>query len=1011
MRGNQFRFTVRLFAALFFLALVGGIPSNFLHGQEAIPGENLEKQLKRLPAVEPQEAPSTLKIQNGFRLKQVASEPLMSDPVDACFDASGNLYVAEMHGYPFSFEPRQRQPQGGGKKDAGIIRLLEDTNDDGIFDQSHVFADQISWPTSVCCYKDGVYVLAPSKLYYFKDTDGDHKADIRKTVFTGFGRQNVQGLANNLKWGLDQRIYGSVGSNGANLTHQDKPFLNLGRRDFAYDPVDHMMEPLSGGVQFGHSMDDWGHRFVCSNSDHIRNVVFPLRYLERNASLSSSSNVRSIAQEGGAAPVFRTSPAEPWRIVRTRRRAADPKYNKRLPSTELVPIGFFTSAVSVTVYRGDAFPEEYRGNVFIGDVGGNLVHRKTLTPVKSSFVAERADEGVEFITSTDTWFRPTNFINAPDGSLYILDMYRETIEHPVSIPEDIKKYLDLESGDTRGRIWRLEPPKFEHRQTPNLAEYSSAELVPLLAHPNAWHRDTAHRLIWERQDSSIAPAITSLLKNSSSPSGRLHALWSLEGIKQLSHDDLSIALQDKHPEVAAAAIRVAEPLGLEDESFQKTVIESVDTSQYPVLEQLTLTLGEWKSPTTAEKLLELAASCQSGDLKTAWLSSIPIHATSILKLAVSRPDAGTNPLIAETARTLGASGSEYDLQEVMDDILQPTASTDLQMTLLSPLAAGLRLQGKSLTSISLSGQSTDISARLEKFFRTVATRIEDEKLPEKHRVSAMMMLGSAPANLAIPALEDLLTPSTPVTIQEATVSSLSTIGGEAASDLLIESFSSLSPAVKKQITDALLSRQSWTKALLTSISDKTIAAIEMPREQKEVLLNHPNTDIRTQARKVLASEIAGDRSAVIKKYLPAISGSGQAKRGHELYTKHCASCHQVGSEGKKVGPELASVKNKSPEDLLIAIMDPNRESQANYLSYSIVTDEGRVLTGIIASETSSAVTLRKAKGEEEIILRSQIDIMKSNGISLMPAGLEKELKPDDINDLIAFIKSLEAPSK
>jgi putative membrane-bound dehydrogenase-like protein len=972
---------------------------------------DLSQELKRLPGVEPPDASATLAVQNGFALKQVASEPLLSDPVDACFDASGNLYVAEMHGYPFSFEPRQRQPQGGGKKDAGIIRLLEDTNDDGLFDKSHVFADQISWVTSVCCYDGGVFALAPDMMYYFKDTNGDHKADLRKIIFTGFGRQNVQGLANNLKWGIDHRIYGSVGSNGANLTQDNKPFMNLGRRDFAYAPYTNQLEPLSGGVQFGNSMDDWGHRFVCSNSDHIRHVVFPLRYLERNPSLSTSSNVRSVAKEGGAAPVFRTSPAEPWRIVRTRRRAADPKYNKRLPATELVPIGFFTSAVSVTIYRGDAFPETYQGNVFIGDVGGNLIHRKNLAPNKSSFQAQRADEGVEFITSTDTWFRPTNFINAPDGSLYILDMYRETIEHPVSIPEDIKAYLDLESGDNRGRIWRLEPPNFQHRSTPNLAQYTSAQLVPFLEHPNAWYRETAHRLIWERQDKTITDSLQALLRESESPLGRLHALWSLEGLDAISQDDLIVGLKDTHAEVAAAAIRIAEPKAVEDQALQQLVIDSVNTNDYAVLEQLALTLGEWNSEIAAAKLLEIASVCQSGDLRTAWLSSVPSHASSVLKLAVHRPDAGTNPLIAETARTLGVGGNEYDVQKVMDDILQPPATLDLQMALLSPLSAGLRLQSKSLSSVSSSGQSTDIAGRLEKFFEAVATRVQNEALSEKQRNTALLMLGAAPAKAALPVLEKLLTPSTSVTLQQSTVSSLSLIGGESASSLMIKSFSSLSPALKKQITEALMSRQDWTSQLLTAISEKKIPAIEMPREQKEILLNHPNTTIRTQARKVLAAEIAGDRSAVIKKYLPAISETGQVVNGHKLYTKHCASCHQAGKEGKKVGPELASVKNKSPEDLLIAMMDPNREAQANYLSYSIVTDEGRVLTGIITGETTTAVTLRKAKGEEEIVLRSQIEIMKSNGISLMPAGLEKELKPEDINDLIAFIKSLEAASK
>jgi putative membrane-bound dehydrogenase-like protein len=972
---------------------------------------DLSQELKRLPGIEPANAGATLAVQNGFQLKQVAAEPLMADPVDACFDASGNLYVAEMHGYPFSSEPRQRQPQGGGKKDAGIIRLLEDTNDDGVFDRSHIFADQISWVTSVCCYDGGVFALAPDKMYYFKDTNGDHKADIRKTIFTGFGRQNVQGLANNLKWGIDHRIYGSVGSNGANLTQDDKPFLNLGRRDFAYSPDTNQLEPLSGGVQFGNSMDDWGHRFVCSNSDHIRHVVFPLRYLERNPSLSTSSNVRSVAKEGGAAPVFRTSPAEPWRIVRTRRRAADPKYNKRLPATELVPIGFFTSAVSVTIYRGDAFPEDYQGNVFIGDVGGNLIHRKTLVPNKSSFQAQRADEGVEFITSTDTWFRPTNFINAPDGSLYILDMYRETIEHPVSIPEDIKAYLDLESGDQHGRIWRLEPPEFKHRSTPNLSELSSAQLVPFLKHLNAWHRDTAHRLIWERQDKSIAVSLQTLLKESESPLGRLHALWSLEGLDLLSQDDLIVGFKDTHAEVAAAAIRIAEPKAVEDQALQQLVIDSVNTADYAVLEQLALTLGEWDSEIAATKLLEIATVCQSGDLRTAWLSSVPPHAPSVLKLAIQRPDAATNPLIAETARTLGVSGNEYDIQKVMEDILQPPTTLDRQMALLTPLSAGLRLQSKSLTSVSKSGQSTDIAGRLDKFFKAVADRVQNEIFSEKQRNTSILMLGSAPASLAVPVLAELLTPSTSIDAQQSTISSLSSIGGESASALMIESFSSLSPALKKQITEALLSRQDWTSLLLTAISEKTIPAIEMPREQKEILLNHPNTAIRTQARKVLAAEIAGDRSAVIKKYRPAISETGQIANGHKLYTKHCASCHQVGKEGKKVGPELVSVKNKSPEDLLIAIMDPNRESQANFLSYSIVTDEGRVLTGIITGETATAVTLRKAKGEEEIILRSQIDIMKSNGISLMPAGLEKELKPEDINDLIAFIKSLEGASK
>lgn len=977
--------------------------------EQAKSEQSLADELKRLPPVEPEDAADTLAVQRGFRMVQVAEEPLMGDPVDACFDASGRLFVAEMHGYPYSFEKRKQQPDGGGKKDAGIIRLLEDTDDDGQFDKSHIFADQISWPTSVCCYDGGVFVLAPDKLYYFKDTDGDHTADIRETVFTGFGRQNVQGLANNLKWGLDHRIYGSVGSNGANLTKDGKPFLNLGRRDFAYDPTTGEIEPLAGGVQFGHSMDDWGHRFVCSNSDHIRHVVFTQRYLDRNPSLSTSGNVRSIAKEGGAAPVFRKSPAEPWRIVRTRRRAADPKYNKRLPHTELVPIGFFTSAVSVTIYRGDAYPDEFHNNVFIGDVGGNLIHRKTLTPNGSSFVATRADEGAEFVTSTDTWFRPTNFVNAPDGALYVMDMYRETIEHPVSIPEDIKAFLDLESGDNRGRVWRLEPPEFQHRKTPDLASMSSEELVPLLAHPNAWHRDTAHRLLWERDAQEVAPEVRTLLEKADSPLGRLHALWTLQGLGSLTNADLKRGLNDSHPEVIAAAIRIAEPLGVEDQEVQKLVLSSVKRTDQAVIEQLALTLGEWKTDLAAAGMLALSPHCQQGDLRTAWLSSVTPHATAILKQSVKNVDAATNPLIAETARTMGVNGSDYDIQAVIDEILQPPADLERQIALLTPLAEGLRLRNKTLQVVARSGQSGDIAGRLEAFFQSVAKQAGTEKLSLKDRQASVKMLGNADQKLALPVLVELLSPSTPVALQQTSIDAMTTLGADEAADEVIAAFTGLSPNLKKEVTESLLSRQSWTKKLLTAIGEKKIPSVEMPREQKDILLNHPKDEIRNLARKVLSADVAGERGPVVEKYRTGLTEPGDSSKGQVLFKKHCSACHKVGDVGHNVGPEIASVKNKSAEDLLIAIMDPSREAQSNFLSYTVVTDEGRVLTGLIASESSEAITLRQAEGKETIVLRSQIEVLRSNGISLMPIGLEKELQPADINDLIAYIKSLKAP--
>ena len=367
--------------------------------------------------------------------------------MSVCYDAEGRLYVVEMRGYPY--------PE---KSPTGKVVRLEDRDGDGRFDSRTVFVDGLSWPTGIVPYDDGVFIAVAPDILYAKDTNGDGVADVKKVMFTGFGTENVQGLLNGLLWGPDGWIYGVASSNGGeirNLSRPDAKPVSVRGRDFRFKPDGSAFEAISGGGQFGHSFDDWGHRFTCSNSNHIRQIVLPSHYLERNPALVAPGVVLDIPAEGPAAPVFRISAAEPWRVVRTRQRAADPAMRKRLPPTELFATGFFTSATGLTIYRGSAYPQEYRGNAFVGDVGGNLVHRKRLSVHGATYLATRADQGVEFLASTDNWFRPVNFANTPDGTLLILDMYRETIEHPLSIPEPIKKHLDLTSGKDRGRLYNL----------------------------------------------------------------------------------------------------------------------------------------------------------------------------------------------------------------------------------------------------------------------------------------------------------------------------------------------------------------------------------------------------------------------------------------------------------------------------------------------------------------------------------------------------------------------------
>src|SRR5438552_9258964 len=330
--------------------------------------------LPRIPAVESKDALKTFQVKKGFLMDLVACEPKVVSPVALSFDENGRMFVVEMIDYS---ERREEVPH------LGRIRLLEDTDADGIFDKSTVFADNLPWPTAVFCYGGGIFVGSTPDILYLKDTDGDGKADTREVVFSGFAegvkRINVQGMLNSFIWGLDNRIHGATSGNGGvgkSLKHPEVAPVDLHGRDFVIEPRSMTMTSEAGGGQHGLSFDDRGRRFACNNSDHIRLYMYDDKYASRNPLYAMPACLVSIAVDGPAAEVYRISPEEPWRVIRTKWRVAGlvggPIEGGGRAS------GYFTGATGTTIYRGDAFPKEYIDNVFVGDAGGTLVHRKIL---------------------------------------------------------------------------------------------------------------------------------------------------------------------------------------------------------------------------------------------------------------------------------------------------------------------------------------------------------------------------------------------------------------------------------------------------------------------------------------------------------------------------------------------------------------------------------------------------------------------------------------------------------
>ena len=515
---------------------------------------SLEEHLARLKPLTPQEALSSFQVAEGFHLEPVATEPQVTDPIAMAFDENGRLYVAEMRGYPYD------PPPGGGA--AGRIRLLTDTNADGVFESSVIFADRVHWPSGVACWNGGVFILAPPDILYMKDTTGDGVADVRRVVFSGFGTNKSEDIANNLKWGLDNWIYGASSYNGGEVRHAqratDQP-VPVRSNDFRFHPVSEEFEAVEGTRgDFGNSFDNWGNRFTSNAGNPVIQAVIPVRFQDPYLVVSRLST--PIFQSDGR--VYPISQPEPWRVVRRDfwSHWVDTTYEmraRRFPARELASQGYITGAAALEIYRGSAYPKAFSGNAFTGEPAGNLVIRSILEKDGVVFRASRGVSDREFIASTDNWFRPVNFVNGPDGCLYLLDMYREVIEDPSAIPDDILEYIDYYSGQDLGRIYRITPEGFQGGEPPRLADADVGELIDMLEHPDGWWRETAQRLLFERQDERAGEQLRKLVIGSDSPLGRLHALWLLESLGILDETTLLTALNDSHPALRESAVRLA----------------------------------------------------------------------------------------------------------------------------------------------------------------------------------------------------------------------------------------------------------------------------------------------------------------------------------------------------------------------------------------------------------------------------------------------------------------------
>ncbi len=761
-------------------------------------------------------------------------------------------------------------------------------------------------------------------------------------------------------------------------------------------------EAIAGFSQFGLPQDDWGNRFPSWNTIPIRHVVLEQQMLDRNPYLAETSSVASILDMSDGGRIFPIS-------------LPQPRFNRE-------SVAFFNASCGPLIERGGLLPDRYHGNAFVCEPLTNLVHRRVLEPSGVTFIARRVEQGREFLASSDPAFRPVNLANGPDGALYVVDMYRELVEHPQFVPEPARGSVNFRRWHDRGRIWRIRPKAATGlmNRRPNLGKADNRTLVAMLGNRNAWWRMTAQRLLFERgwyerialnqQFLSSEPLLRAVLTTSPNPLARLHALWTLAGIHPNPvPPDIDRVIVDPDPRLREHAIRA----DAYNHPFALPTAPLIGLAADPAIRvrfQAALALGDrcQQEPAALEALGRAAARDASDPwMRLAILSGLAESAPAFIPLCDKIPPSeGRSDLLRQCAAIIGAREQEPELAGLIATIADKSRdeATDA-LKLLAGLADGLERAGNPLQAL-LGGSRPGITGALSRLapLWTIASTTATANRPVAERLAALDVLARGRPDLAEGIVPGLLAPDQPREIQVAAARAVARVGRPSLADKALDRWESLALATRRELLSALAGSPALAEPLIRAMERQAIAPRELDAATREGLERLADPALRNRAAAVLAKFAPPQRAAVIDRYQPALKLAGDPTRGRAVFEKNCQTCHQHQGQGHRVGPDLSGVAGRAPDALLSDILDPNKNVEPDYIVLAAATRRGQVYSGLLAEETATNVKLRRAEAVEDVLPRSEIDELRSTGQSLMPEGLEQNINPQEMADLIAFLR-------
>lgn len=979
-----------------FLLLSGAVSACCSAGEVAAPG----------PRTPTEEAAAFQFADPDLTAELATAEPQVASPVAFCWDERYALYVAEMNDYPAG--PR-----------AGRIRKLVDADADGRYEISTVFADDLPFPSGVCFVRGGLLVTAAPDLWLLTDHDGDGVADERRVLWTGFGEGNQQLRANGLTWGGDGWVYGANGRSDGELrpgagSPRREPFepLSIRTRDFRLSPDGLRCEAALGQSQFGQTQTDRGDRLLSWNTIVARHALFDEQDAARWPRLATRAvhNLHAPADDDGE--VFPAAPRPQT-------------FNRESTS-------HFNALCGLTVYRAAALGNQYAGNLFVGESLSNLVHRRQLEFHGPTYSAVRTEQQREFLAGADPWFHPVYLTTGPDGCLYVADFYRRWVEHPQFVPEAWRAEVQWQEGAQYGRIWRIRRRDAPATVAPRpldawrAAGESTTGLVALLTEQtDGWHLDVIQRLLVERFDAAAAGALEELVLTgldgaddelAARPSGaalaRMRSLWTLEAAGALDESVLLRALHDAAADVREQAVRIAAPRLAGSVLLQETCAALTDDPSPRVRFQLARAWGAAPPDIRTTPLTELAlADDADGWIGLAVCASAGSAAPQVLERLIAAPRRGAalrheGSMMYDLASTAGAQRKPEQIAACVRRLLALPAPKlhTIAAAVVAGLGVGLADHGTTVHAALASAAKALPSQAWMALLREIAQQAHDAAAPLQERVRCVQALATAGDASSAVELAPLIDGVQPAELAAAALRAVVQSGDAAALGGVMRRWEELTASLRRQATAAAINSPALAVALAEQLEAGTVLAVEIDPAQRQALAQTADAELAQRFARAFAAAAPPPRDAVLAEYQRALELSPDRTFGAALFAQHCLTCHQMFGLGRAVGPDITGAGHKPKGTLLVELLDPSRQVSPDFLAYSVATRGGRVLTGLLVSDAAGGVTLRRGEGADDFIPRADVEQLTASGASLMPEGFEQKLTPQDVADVLEFLR-------